>query len=133
MRRGIVPTTAARSASTSSATAPAIRLADRLAAMFDIGAASLICGLTNVLTLASGCGDPYFSVRWTGLGIPLDKHSIGHGKGLDEKTAEQLESPRVNVKIAAIAKRITKGPSQERRPDPAIRAHEGGTGRRGGP
>ena len=63
---------------------------DRLAAMFDIGAASLICGLTNVLTLASGCGDPYFSVRWTGLGIPLDKHSIGHGKGLDEKTAEQL-------------------------------------------
>lgn len=64
--------------------------ADRLDAMFDIGAASLICGLTNVLTLASGCGDPFFSVRWKGLGIPLDKHSIGHGKGLDEKTAEQL-------------------------------------------
>ena len=64
--------------------------ADRLDAMFDIGAASLICGLTNVLTLASGCGDPYFSVRWKGLGVPLDKHSIGHGKGLDEKTAEQL-------------------------------------------
>ena len=64
--------------------------ADRLDAMFDIGAAALICGLTNVVTLASGCGDPYFSVRWKGLGIPLDKHSIGHGKGLDEKTAEQL-------------------------------------------
>lgn len=64
--------------------------ADRLDAMFDIGAAALICGLTNVLTLASGCGDPYFSVRWTGLGIPLDKHSIGHGKGLDVRTAEQL-------------------------------------------
>lgn len=63
---------------------------DRLDAMFDIGAASLICGLTNVLTIASGCGDPYFSVRWKGLGVPLDKHSIGHGKGLDEKTAEQL-------------------------------------------
>lgn len=64
--------------------------ADRLDAMFDIGAAALICGLTNVLTIASGCGDPYFSVRWTGLGIPLDKHSIGHGKGLDVRTAEQL-------------------------------------------
>jgi hypothetical protein len=64
--------------------------ADRFDAMFDIGAAALICGLTNVLTLASGCGDPYFSVRWTGLGIPLDKHSIGHGKGLDSRTAEDL-------------------------------------------
>jgi hypothetical protein len=64
--------------------------ADRLDAMFDIGAAALICGLTNVLTIASGCGDPFFSVRWKGLGIPLDKHSIGHGKGLDQKTAEDL-------------------------------------------
>jgi hypothetical protein len=64
--------------------------ADRLDAMFDIGAAALICGLTNVLTIASGCGDPYFSVRWKGLGVPLDKHSIGHGKGLDMRTAEQL-------------------------------------------
>ena len=64
--------------------------ADRLDAMFDIGAAALICGLTNVVTLASGCGDPFFSVRWKGLGIPLDKHSIGHGKGLDTRTAEQL-------------------------------------------
>lgn len=64
--------------------------ADRLDAMFDIGAAALICGLTNVLTLSSGCGDPYFSVRWKGLGIPLDKHSIGHGKGIDTRTAEQL-------------------------------------------
>jgi hypothetical protein len=64
--------------------------ADRLDAMFDLGAAALIGGLTNVLTLASGCGDPYFSVRWKGLGIPLDKHSIGHGKGVDDKTAEQL-------------------------------------------
>jgi hypothetical protein len=64
--------------------------ADRLDAMFDLGAAALVCGLTNVLTIASGCGDPFFSVRWKGLGIPLDKHSIGHGKGLDTRTAEQL-------------------------------------------
>jgi hypothetical protein len=64
--------------------------ADRLDAMFDIGAAALICGLTNVVTLASGCGDPYFSVKWEGLGIPLGKHSIGHGKGIDQRTADQL-------------------------------------------
>lgn len=63
---------------------------DRLAAQFDLAAAALVSGLTNVVTLASGCGDPYFSVRWTGLGIPLDKHSIGHGKGIDTRTAEQL-------------------------------------------
>jgi hypothetical protein len=63
---------------------------DRLAAQFDLAAAALITGLSNVVTLASGCGDPYFSVRWTGLGIPLDKHSIGHGKGLDTRTADQL-------------------------------------------
>lgn len=81
---------------------------DRLAAMFDIGAAALVCGLTNVLTLASGCGDPYFSVRWTGLGVPLDKHSIGHGKGLDEKTAEQLTTLIRRFHMEQIAKLATK-------------------------
>ncbi|MCA9268381.1 MAG: DUF1552 domain-containing protein, partial [Planctomycetales bacterium] len=55
--------------------------ADRLDAHFDIAFAALTAGLTNVVTLASGVGDPYFSVRWTGLGITLDKHSIGHGGG----------------------------------------------------
>jgi len=82
--------------------------ADRLTAMFDIGSASLICGLTNVLTLASGCGDPYFSVRWTGLGVPLDKHSIGHGKGLDDKTAEQLTTLIRRFHMEQIAKLATK-------------------------
>ena len=82
--------------------------ADRLDAMFDIGAASLICGLTNVVTLASGCGDPYFSVRWKGLGIPLDKHSIGHGKGLDEKTAEQLTTMIRRFHMEQIARLATK-------------------------
>lgn len=82
--------------------------ADRLDAMFDIGAASLICGLTNVVTLASGCGDPYFSVRWKGLGIPLDKHSIGHGKGLDAKTAEQLTTIIRRFHMEQIARLATK-------------------------
>lgn len=52
---------------------------DRLDAQFDIGAAALIGGLTNVLTLSSGSGNPYFSVKFTGLGIHFGKHSIGHG------------------------------------------------------
>lgn len=89
--------------------------ADRLDAMFDIGAAALICGLTNVLTLASGCGDPYFSVRWTGLGVPLDKHSIGHGKGLDVRSAEQLTTTirrfhmELIVRLAEKLKAIPEG------------------------
>ncbi|MEK0448723.1 MAG: hypothetical protein RL088_991 [Verrucomicrobiota bacterium] len=82
--------------------------ADRLDAMFDIGAASLICGLTNVVTLASGCGDPYFSVRWKGLGIPLDKHSIGHGKGVDNKTAEELTTIIRRFHMEQIARLATK-------------------------
>jgi len=87
--------------------------ADRLDAMFDIGAASLICGLTNVLTIASGCGDPYFSVRWKGLGIELDKHSIGHGKGVDGKTAEELTTTirRYHMElIARLAARLQAVP-----------------------
>jgi hypothetical protein len=82
--------------------------ADRLDAMFDIGAAALICGLTNVLTLASGCGDPFFSVRWKGLGIPLDKHSIGHGKGLDTRTAEQLTTTIRRYHMELIARLAAK-------------------------
>ncbi|MCE9534312.1 MAG: DUF1552 domain-containing protein, partial [Planctomycetes bacterium] len=46
---------------------------DRLDAHFDIGAAALIGGLTNVLVIGSGNGDPYFSIRFKGLGIDLDK------------------------------------------------------------
>ena len=52
---------------------------DRLDAHFDIAAAALIGGLTNVVTLASGVGNPFFSVRFTGLGIDFAKHGIGHG------------------------------------------------------
>jgi hypothetical protein len=64
----------------------------RLEAHVDLAAASLAAGLTNVVTLASGCGDPYFSVRFHGLGISLDKHSIGHGGGLSGKTSNELST-----------------------------------------
>ncbi len=63
---------------------------DRLDAHFDIGAAALIAGLTNVLTIASGCGNPYFSVRFTGLGISLAKHGIGHGGSFEGKAWHEL-------------------------------------------
>jgi hypothetical protein len=63
---------------------------DRLDAQFDIGAAALICGLTNVLTLSSAAGIRDFDITFKGLGLNIDKHSIGHGKSLGDKTWADL-------------------------------------------
>lgn len=52
---------------------------DRLDAQFDLAAAALIGGLTHSVTLSSGVGDPFFSIKFTGLGINFAKHGIGHG------------------------------------------------------
>ena len=64
---------------------------DRLDAQFDIAAAALIGGLTNSLTIASGVGNPYFSVKFTGLGIDIGKHSIGHGGSFKDWSADELK------------------------------------------
>ena len=58
---------------------------NRLEAQFEIGAAALIAGLTNVLTLASGGGGQQY-LAWPDLGVPIDGHEIGHGKGVDGLT-----------------------------------------------
>jgi hypothetical protein len=63
---------------------------DRLDAQFDLGAAALICGLTNVLTLSSAAGIGDFDITFKGLGLNIDKHSIGHGKGFEDKTWADL-------------------------------------------
>jgi hypothetical protein len=63
---------------------------DRLDAMFDIGAAALVCGLTNVLTISSAAGVRDFDITFKGLGINLDKHSIGHGGSYQGKTWANL-------------------------------------------
>ena len=64
---------------------------DRLDAHFDLAAASLIGGLTNSVTIASGVGNPHFSVKFTGLGIDFGKHGIGHGGSYNGMTAEQMK------------------------------------------
>lgn len=51
---------------------------DRLDAQFELAAASMIAGITNVATIASGVGFPHFAVTFNGLGITTNKHSIGH-------------------------------------------------------
>jgi hypothetical protein len=52
----------------------------RLEAQCDLAAAALNIGLTNVALLTAGCGNRYFSMRYTSLDpeIPA-KHSFGHG------------------------------------------------------
>ena len=59
---------------------------NRLEAQFEIGAAALIAGLMNVLTLASGGGGQQY-LAWPDLGVPIDGHEVGHGKGVDGLTS----------------------------------------------
>jgi hypothetical protein len=54
---------------------------DRLDAQFDLAASALMAGLTRSVTIASGAGNPYFSVKFGGFGIEVGKHTIGHGGG----------------------------------------------------
>src|SRR4030095_15007528 len=63
---------------------------DRLDAHFDLAAAALIGGLTNVVTIASGVGSPFFVVQFGGLGISVRKQSIGHGEPYKDRTWEDL-------------------------------------------
>lgn len=65
---------------------------DRLDAQFDLAAAALIGGLTNVVTLSSGVGDPYFGVKFTGLGINFGKHGIGHGGSYNGMTWDVMST-----------------------------------------
>jgi hypothetical protein len=54
---------------------------DRLDAQFDLAAASLICGLTNVVTISSAAGEQDFDITFTGLGFKTSRHHQGHGGG----------------------------------------------------
>lgn len=65
---------------------------DRLDAQFDLATAALIGGLTNVVTVSSGAGNPYFGVQFTGLGINFGKHGIGHGGSYNGMTADEMST-----------------------------------------
>lgn len=80
----------------------------RLEAHFDLAAAALIGGLTPTVTIASGVGDPYFSVRFHGLGISLDKHSIGHGKGFEGMTWDEVSTKIRRFHFEQIARLMRK-------------------------
>jgi hypothetical protein len=55
---------------------------NRLQAQFENGAAALIAGLTNVVTITSGGGGQQY-LSFPDLGIPIDGHEYGHGKGVN--------------------------------------------------
>ena len=58
-----------------------------LEAHFEIAAAALIAGLTNVVTLTSGSGGQRFG-KYPELGAP-DQHALGHGGTIMGKTNEE--------------------------------------------
>ncbi len=82
-----------------------------LAAQFEIGAAALIGGLTNVVTFTSGSGNQSFG-SFPEFGIP-GLHHIGHGGSYEEKTYEDcfVEIRRFHTKmIAGLAEKLAAVP-----------------------
>lgn len=83
---------------------------NRLQAQFEIAAAALITGLTNVVTLASGGGGQHY-IAFPELGIPVGGHHYGHGGGVNGKTYEQcfIEVRQYHCKlIAGLAKALDR-------------------------
>lgn len=81
---------------------------DRLDAQFDLGAAALVAGLTNVLTISSGAGIRDFDICFTGLGLKKGKHSIGHGGGENGMDWFQLSNMIRRFHFEQIAKLAKK-------------------------
>lgn len=63
---------------------------DRLDAQFDLAAAALIGGLTNVVTLSSAAGIRDFDICFTGLGLKKGKHHTGHGGSQNGMTSAEV-------------------------------------------
>lgn len=80
---------------------------DRLEGQFDLAAAALVAGLTNVVTLSSGGGGQHY-ITYAGLGLPIDGHAIGHGKGIDGKTPEECRSTIREFHARLIARLASK-------------------------
>ena len=86
---------------------------DRLDAQFDIAAAALISGVTNVLTLSSAAGIRDFDICFKGLGLEKGKHHTGHGgsqKGMTwSETYDMIRKYHFDL-IAGLAKKLDAVP-----------------------
>ena len=82
-----------------------------LEAQFDIAAAALIAGMTNVVTLTTGAGGQRFG-KFAEVGVP-DLHRIGHGGTYDGMTNEEcfVAIRRIHTKlIAELARKLAATP-----------------------
>ena len=61
---------------------------ERLQSQFELAAASLISGLTNVVTICSGLCNPNGSMR--GMGVNIGLHQLGHRDGEGERDYRAL-------------------------------------------
>ena len=80
-----------------------------LEAHFEMATASLITGISNVITIS--CDD--LSSSYAGIGIPSQVHAIGHGARSGELSAQECRSKMVNFNmqlIAGMADKLSKVP-----------------------
>jgi hypothetical protein len=81
---------------------------NRLKAQFEIATASLISGLTNSVTIASGGGHQNY-LAFPDIGIPISGHGVGHGETFDGLTTDQIfiKTRQFHCKlIAEMAKKL---------------------------
>lgn len=77
---------------------------DRVDAHFDIAAAALIGGLTNVVTLRVDT----LSIVYRGLGISRDVHGLGHGEGPDGMSPVDARRRILTFHVEQIARLAAK-------------------------
>jgi hypothetical protein len=92
---------------------PEGKLFERLDAQFEVAAGALLGGLTNVITLSSGCGPGTVGVSPDGTEIGLEpgkigSHSIGHGSSVQGQTAEELHIRIRRRHIESLARFLQK-------------------------
>ena len=79
---------------------------ERLEAQFELAAASLITGLTNVVTICSGLCSPNGYLR--GMGLEIDLHQLGHRSGDGDRSYRELYTMLRKQHIALIAELVRK-------------------------
>jgi hypothetical protein len=77
---------------------------DRIDAHFDVAAAALIGGLTNVVTLRVDT----LSIVYRGLGIGRDVHGLGHGEGPDGMSPVEARRRILTFHVDQIARLAAK-------------------------
>ena len=94
---------------------------ERMEAQFEVAAAALIAGLTNVITVSSGAGRNQVGVSFDGSELdlesgPIPAHEVGHQKTIQETPAAELHirtRRRHCEKLAAFVRKLESIPEGE--------------------